>query len=189
MKKNILITSLLATLPLSASADFMDAEWAAKACEGWNANKELTTKLGGKWVDNNADRGYKLVQMYRTECGETTKIQLNLESKDGKATCSYGGVPDGKEFNPKVDYLMHAKDKHWTCIGADKFGCGAMGAMSTGKLKFTGPKMEAMGVMGPFGAFLRLTGEIEGEKVECTNSSESKSEGKSTNSGALENDY
>jgi putative sterol carrier protein len=189
MKRNILITSLLATLPLSVSADFMDAEWATKACEGWNANEELTTKLGGKWVDNNADRGYKLVQMYRSECGEDTKIQLTLESKDGKAICGYGGVPDGKALDPKVDYVMHAKDKHWTCIGAGKFGCGAMGAMSTGKLKFAGPKMEAMGVMGPFGAFLRLTGEIEGEKVECTNSSESKKEGKSTNSGALENDY
>jgi len=169
MQKHILITSLLATLPLHVSADFMDAEWANKACKGWNANEELTTKLGEKWVKNNADRGYKLVQMYRTKCGEDSKVQLTLEPKDGKAYCSYGGAPDGKAVDPKVDYVMHAKDKHWTCIGAGKFGCGAMGAMSTAKLKFSGPKMEAMGVMGPFGDFLLLTGKIEGEKGECAN--------------------
>jgi putative sterol carrier protein len=42
-----------------------------------------------------------------------------------------------------------------------------MGAMTTGKLKFDGPKMEAMGVMGPFNAFLKLTGTIGGEKGAC----------------------
>ena len=35
-------------------------------------------------------------------------------------------------------------------MGEGAFGCGAMGAMTTGKLKFSGPKMETMGVMGPF---------------------------------------
>ena len=108
-----------------------------------------------------------MIQMYRTPCGEDSKVQLNIEDKDGKALCTYGGAPDGKAFDKKMDYLMHAKDEHWTCMGAGKFGCGAMGAMSTGKLKFTGPKLEAMGVMGPFGAFLKLTGDIPGEKAAC----------------------
>lgn len=153
--------------PLTVHADFMDALWAEQACEAWNKNETLITKLGDKWINNDADRGYKIVQMYRTDCGEKTKIQLTLVEDDGKAMCSYGGEPDDKAFNKKQDYLMHASDEHWICIGAGKFGCGAMGAMMSGKLKFTGPKMEAMGVMKPFGAFLRLTGELGGEKVAC----------------------
>ncbi len=154
--------------PLAAQAAFMDAEWAKKACDAWNQSETLTTELAGEdWMANNGGRGYKLVQMYRTECGEATKVQLTIEDRDGKAMCTYGGKPDGKAFDKKKDYLMHAKDKHWTCIGAGKFGCGAMGAMTTGKLKFTGPKMEAMGVMEPFGAFLLLTGKVAGDKGAC----------------------
>lgn len=171
MRMRALLTAMLAAgtvLPALASADFMDADWAANACDAWNQSETLTTKLAGEgWLDNNGDRGYKLIQMFRTACGEETKVQLNIEAKDGKAMCTFGGQPDGKDFNPKMDYLMHAKDKHWTCIGKAKFGCGAMGAMSTGKLRFKGPKMEAMGVMGPFGSFLKLTGDIPGEKTAC----------------------
>jgi len=168
MKLNKLFFTILVVTPAIASAEFMDNDWAKQACDGWNASEVLTTELAGEpWMDNNGGRGYKLVQIYRTACGEDTKIQLTIEPKDGKAICTYGGAPDGKAFNKKKDYVMHATDKHWTCIGAGKFGCGAMGAMSTGKLKFTGPKLEAMGVMGPFGKFLRLTGEIGGEKTPC----------------------
>ena len=168
MKLNKLILLALFFLPAIATADFMDVEWAKQACDGWNASETLTTELVGEpWMDNNGDRGYKTIQMYRTHCGEDSKIQLTIEPQDGKAICTYGGAPDGKVFNKKMDYIMHASDKHWTCIGEAKFGCGAMGAMSTGKLKFTGPKLEAMGVMGPFGTFLKLTGQLGGEKAAC----------------------
>ncbi len=170
MFKKIAFVSLLTGTPAIASAmTFMDTEWAKKACDDWNANDTLTTELAGDWVANNGGRGYKLVQIYRTKCGPDTRIQLTIEPKDGKAVCTYGGKPDGKAFDPKMDYVMHATDDHWTCIGKAKFGCGAMGAMATGKLKFTGPKMEAMSVMGPFGAFLKLTGDIGGDKGACPN--------------------
>ena len=165
--KKVLSVFIICLLPQLASADFMDAEWAASACEAWNDNSVLTDELAKKWIKNDGDRGYKLVRMYRTECGEGTQVQLTLSEMDGKAQCVYGGEPDDKEFNKKMDYLMHAKDKHWTCIGAKKFGCGAMGAMMSGKLKFKGPKGEAMSVMGPFGQFLQLTGTLGGEKVPC----------------------
>jgi putative sterol carrier protein len=42
-----------------------------------------------------------------------------------------------------------------------------MGAMASGKLKFKGPKMEAMGVMGPFDSFLTMTGKVPGDKAAC----------------------
>ena len=52
-------------------------------------------------------------------------------------------------------------------MGEASFGCGAMGAMMSGKLKFNGPKMEAMSVMGPFNQYLQLTGKVPGEKGAC----------------------
>ena len=166
MRKHLIVITML-LLPVAVRADFLDAEWAVKACEGWNQSEMLTTKLAKKWIKNDGDRGYKVIRMYRTECGEETQVQMTIVEQDGKATCEYGGLPDDKAFNKKQDYLMHATDDHWSCIGEANFGCGAMGAMMSGKLKFTGPKMEAMGVMKPFGAFLKLTGELGGEKTAC----------------------
>ena len=164
IKKMILISSVITGLSSSVIAtEFMDKAWAKNICEAWNKNDTLTSGLD-KWATNNKDRGYKLIQIYRTQCGEESKIQLNIVNKDGKAICTYGGKPDGKKADYSVDYIMNATDDDWTCMGKASFGCGAMGAMMSGKLKFTGPKMEAMSVMGPFGAFLELTGDVEGTK-------------------------
>jgi putative sterol carrier protein len=40
-----------------------------------------------------------------------------------------------------------------------------MKAMMFGRLKFVGPKVEAMTVMGPFEIFLKLPGKIAGDKA------------------------
>ena len=161
---------MLLSVPAQA-ANFMDAAWATQACAAWNADSTLTSGLmdtdGYSWAKNDGGRGYKLVQMYRTDCGESTKVQLNIVMQGDKATCSYGGAPDGKKMDASYDYLMHATDADWTCMGEGKFGCGAMGAMASGKLKFDGPKMEAMKVRGPFEGFLQLTGKVAGTKTEC----------------------
>lgn len=153
------------------AGEFMDAAWAAAACQAWNADNTLTSGLkdtdGYSWVKNDAGRGYKLVQMYRTDCGEGSKVQLTIVLENDKAMCKSGGAPDGKAMDYGVDYLMNAKDVDWTCMGEGKFGCGAMGAMMSGKLNFKGPKMEAMKVMTPFENFLRLTGKVPGTKTEC----------------------
>ena len=164
LKKIILVTTVTIGLTSSAMAtEFMDKTWAKKTCDAWNKNSTLTTGLA-EWSTNNKDRGYKLIQIYRTQCDTKSKIQLNIVNKGGKAICTYGGKPDGKKVDYDVDYLMHASDEDWTCMGKASFGCGAMGAMMSGKLKFTGPKVEAMSVMGPFGAFLELTGAVAGTK-------------------------
>jgi len=167
MNKKILLLGVIFTMESTYATTFMDANWADKICKAWNQNNTLTTELGKKWVKNNANRGYKLIQIYRDKCGKSSKIQLIIADKGGKAICTKGGKPDGKKVNTDVDYVMHASDKDWTCIGKGSFGCGAMGAMSTGKLKFNGPKMEAMSVMGPFGDFLTLTGKVAGDKNSC----------------------
>ncbi len=166
---HVLALGALIGLPAITSAGtFMDADWAKQACEKWNQTPALTNELAGEvWMDNNAGRGYKVLHLYRTHCGENTKQQLTISAKDGKAICTYGGAPTEKNFSPKSDYLMHATDEHWACMGKGDFGCGPMGAMMSGKLKFTGPKMEAMGVMGPFESFLRLTGTVAGDTSSC----------------------
>ena len=157
---------------------YMDASWARQACNAWNTNSILTKQLvdvdintndkgGYSWVRNNANRGYKLVQMYRSHCGEASKIQLTIQEKNGLAMCVAAGKPDNKKMNFSVDYLMHASDKNWACMGRGSWGCGAMGAMMTGKLKFKGPKGEAMTVMSPFEAFLKVAGKVPGDKASC----------------------
>jgi putative sterol carrier protein len=164
------------TLPLLAlgltaqaqAATFMDADWANAACAAWNKSPALTTGLAGSaWAANNAGRGYKVIQLYRTKCGEASRVELQISDKDGKALCTYGGKVKVASLNADVDYMMNATDDDWDCMGKGSFGCGAMGAMMTGKLKFKGPKGEAMGVMGPFDSFLQLTGKVPGDKTSC----------------------
>lgn len=159
------------------AADFMDAVWAKQACAKWNNTSVLTSQLaqlpgdmfgdGYKWISNDAGRGYKLIKIYRdgNNCGPNKAIQLTIAKKNDKAMCIYGGKPDGKKMNFSVDYVMHATDKNWTCMGTGS--CGVMGSMMRGKLKFQGPKMEAMKVMVPFAAFLKLTGSVPGAKAVC----------------------
>jgi putative sterol carrier protein len=164
-----LFAALACTVSASSqAATFMDADWASQFCKAWNANATLTKGLGGDaWAKNDAGRGYKTIQIYRDKCGEQGKVELEITNKDGKAMCTYGGAVKHDKPNYSVDYLMHATDEDWACMGEGKFGCGAMGAMTTGKLKFQGPKMEAMGVMGPFDGFLTMTGKVPGDKAAC----------------------
>lgn len=166
LKQIIMVLGISITLSSWVNAsDFMDESWAKNLCSQWNKHATLSDKLAGAaWVDNNAGRGYKLIQLYRSECGANTKIQLTIKNQNGKAVCTYGGRPDSKALSNKVDYVMNAKDKHWICMGAGKFGCGAAGAMSTGKLKLKGPVAEAKRIMQPFSSFLKLVGQIPGKK-------------------------
>ena len=50
-------------------------------------------------------------------------------------------------------------------MGAGDYG--PMRAMMFGRLNFEGPKLEAMGNMGPFGGFLRLVGKVPGDWQSC----------------------
>jgi len=167
INRTIVVATILLTGSLGAHADvFMSEAWAKQACAAWNKNSTLTNELSD-WAKNDDGRGFKTIQMYRDKCGLGSKIELKIANKDGKAICTYGGAVTNSNPDYGVDYLMYATDENWTCIGEGKSGCGAMGAMMTGKLKFSGPKMEAMGVMGPFNAFLVLTGSLGGYKGAC----------------------
>jgi putative sterol carrier protein len=141
-----------------ASALFSN-EWAAGACDAWNKNATLTTGLADKWVKNDAGHGFKVIHLYRSDCGDAYQSEMRIALKDGKAMCVYGGAVQTK-LDLSVDYLMNGTTEHWVEMGKGEYG--PFKAMAFGRLKFQGPKIEAATVMGPFDAFLKLTGEVPG---------------------------
>lgn len=162
MHKLSLILALTGLVSLNAQATpLMSTDWMAQACQAWNNNPILTNDLAEKWIKNDAGRGYKVVHMYRTDCGSDTRVEMTISGKDGKALCTYGGKVVHSSLNDDVDYVMHAETKRWREMGAGEYG--PMRAMMFGRLKFEGPKAEAMKVMGPFEQFLLMPGKVAGE--------------------------
>ncbi len=162
MRTISLALAAVGLVSLSAqAAPMMSADWAVQACQSWNNNPILTDELAEKWIKNDKGRGYKVMHMYRTDCGETTKIEMTISAKNGKALCSYAGPIQHTTLDLDSDYLMHAETKRWKEMGAGEYG--PMRAMMFGRLKFEGPKGEAMRVMGPFEQFLLIPGKVRGE--------------------------
>jgi putative sterol carrier protein len=60
---------------------------------------------------------------------------------------------------------MFADTKRWIEVGNGDYG--PMKAMMLGRLKFKGPKIEAMGNMGPFKNFLLLFGKFPADPTTC----------------------
>jgi putative sterol carrier protein len=149
-----------------AQVVFMSAEWAAKACEAWNADPVLTGKLAESgWIANDAKRGFKVMQIYRKDCKDSPRVEMRIAKKDGKAQCVYGGKLETATLVSDADYVMHADTQRWGEMGKGEYG--PMRAMTFGRLKFSGPMMEAMGNMGPFENFLLLTGKVPSDSSTC----------------------
>lgn len=159
------VTLLLTTTVAQAAPVLMSAEWAAEACEAWNNDPVLTEQLVEKWIKNDRGRGYKVIQIYRMDCADSPKVELRLAEKDNKVMCTYGGNVKAAELDKKSDYLMWAKTHRWQEMGAGKYG--PMRAMMLFRLKFKGPKWEAMNHMGPFKNFLLLTGKVPSDAASC----------------------
>jgi len=134
-------------------------EWAAGVCNAWNKDSRLTTDLVDKWVNRDAGRGYKIIQLECIDCANNYQSELRIAQKYGKAMCVYGGTVQSQR-DSNVDYLLSAKNQHWIEMGNGELL--AMRAMMFGKLKFQGPKMEIMAALDPFGALLQLTGNALG---------------------------
>ena len=70
----------------------MSADWAKQACDAWNADPVLTGELAKSgWIENDAKRGFKVMQIYRTDCPNSPRVEMRVAMKDGKAMCVYGG--------------------------------------------------------------------------------------------------
>ena len=161
MRKLAITLAALSCAISAQAAPLMSAEWAAQACQYWNTSHALTTELAVRWAPNDAGRGYKVIHMYRTDCGEASKVEMTISTKGGKTTCAYGGKMQHASLNYDVDYLMNAETKRWHEMGNGEYG--PMRAMLFGRLKFQGPKGEAMKVMGPFEQFLLIPGKVPGD--------------------------
>jgi len=166
-----LYTGLAALLATTASwadeqAPMMSAAWGGEACAAWNADPVLTEELAQSgWINNDKGRGFKVMQVYRSDCSETPTAELRVSLLDGKAHCVYGGAVETAVLDKGADYVMHAETKRWMEMGAGEYG--PMKAMMFGRLKFSGPYGEAMGNMGPFTNFLLLVGKVPASTETC----------------------
>ena len=152
----------------AAGPVFMSADWAKQACDAWNADPVLTGELAKSgWIENDAKRGFKVMQIYRTDCPNSPRVEMRVAMKDDKAMCVYGGKGRNGQAGLRADYVMHAETARWGEMGRDEYG--PMKAMMFGRLKFDGPMMEAMGNMGPFKNFLLLTGKVAASSASCPN--------------------
>ena len=158
--------ALAVASPVGAAAPgLMTPEWAQEMCKAWNADPVLTTKLvESGWVRNDRKRGFKSMQIYRSDCADSARIELRVVEKDGKATCAYGGKAE-TVLDTSVDYVMFAETGRWIEMGKGEYG--PMKAMFLQRLGFDGPMMEAMGNMGPFESFLLLVGKVPGDASGC----------------------
>ncbi len=163
----VAIALAVAGAPLAASAAapaLMSPAWTSAFCSAWNATPQLTQGLSGEWLHDDKGRGYKIVEMYRDDCGSAGVVELKIVPRDGKAYCSYGGVPQAApDF--AVDFLMHAKTADWEAMG--RGDPGPMWAMMSGKLQFQGPKLVAMRAIKPFASFLQLVGKVDYDAKTC----------------------
>lgn len=162
-KLSLLTASLLAISAsgVQAAPAMMSAEWTAQACDAWNKDATLTDGLADKWIENDKNRGYKIVQMYRTDCGAATKVEMKIQPQNGKAMCTYGGKVQTASLSDSKDYVMYAPTKTWREMGAGEYG--PKGGMFFHSFRFDGPNAEAMGVMGAFEAFVLFPGKIPGD--------------------------
>jgi putative sterol carrier protein len=152
--------------PIAAQPALMSAEWAHAACEAWNKEAVLTDQLAESgWVKNDKGRGFKVMQVFRKDCGEAPTAELRVALKNDKAMCVYGGKVETVKLERSADYVMSAETARWVEMGRGDYG--PMRAMMFGRLEFVGPKMEAMGNMGPFESFLLLVGKVPGDAKAC----------------------
>jgi putative sterol carrier protein len=166
-------TSLAAALmtlalagPALAAPSLMSAEWANEACGAWNKDPVLTDKLvESEWVKNDKGRGFKVMQVYRSNCSDRPTAEMRIALKDGKALCVYGGAPETAKLDSGADYVMKAETVHWVEMGKGEYG--PMAGMMFGRLGFEGPMIEAMGNMGPFENFLLLVGKVPSDTAAC----------------------
>ncbi len=153
-----IVAAFLAT-PALANPVLMSGDWTKGLCQAWNAEPVLTGKLAESgWVKNDKGRGFKVIQIYRTDCGKKPTAEVRIALKDGKAACVYGGAAETAKLDMSADYVMDADTPRWEEMGRGEYG--PMRAMMFGRLSFDGPMGEAMGNMGPFEAFLMLVGKV-----------------------------
>ncbi len=169
MRTGSFVVALFATAiatPALAASVLMSGDWGNEACAAWNKDPVLTDKLvESGWVTNDGGRGFKVMQVYRSDCGDKPTVEMRVSLQNGKAMCVYGGVPQTPKLDGGRDYVMKAETERWVEMGKGNYG--PMYAMMFGRLGFDGPMLEAMGNMGPFENFLLLVGKVPADTGSC----------------------
>lgn len=161
-----IVAAACAAAPAFANPVLMSGDWTQGLCKAWNDNSVLTGKLvESGWVKNDKGRGFKVIQIYRTECSKAPTAEIRISLKDGKAACVYGGPAETAKLDGSADYVMDAETHRWEEMGRGEYG--PMRAMMFGRLSFSGPMGEAMSNMGPFEAFLTLVGKVPYDVRSC----------------------
>ena len=161
-----LCAALAAAPALAQQPVLMSADWARAACEAWNREATLTDQLAESgWAKNDLGRGFKVMQVYRSDCGAGPTAEMRIALKGAKAQCVYGGAVQTAKLDDSADYVMSAETARWLEMGRGEYG--PMRAMMFGRLAFVGPKLEAMGNMGPFESFLLLVGKVGSTSASC----------------------
>lgn len=149
-----------------AAPVLISPDWGIDACQAWNASPALTQKLvESGWVKNDTGRGFKVIQLYREDCGDKPSAELRIALRDNLARCVYGGKVETQKLASDADYVMSAETDSWLEMGRGDYG--PMRAMISGSLGFAGPMGEAMGNMAPFESFLLLVGKVPAETSQC----------------------
>ncbi len=160
------LAAIALAAPALAAPVMMTGDWGKDACVAWNKDPVLTDKLvESGWVKNDKGRGFKVMQVYRSDCGDKPTAELRVALKDGKAMCVYGGAAETAKLDGGSDYVMKAETARWVEMGKGEYG--PMAAMMLQRLGFDGPMMEAMGNMGPFENFLLLVGKVPSDTKSC----------------------
>ncbi len=161
------LCSALACAPaLAQQPVLMSGDWAKAACDAWNREATLTDQLAESgWAKNDKGRGFKVMQVYRSDCGSRASAEMRIALQGAKAQCVYGGAVQTAKLDDSADYVMSAETARWLEMGRGEYG--PMRAMMFGRLSFVGPKMEAMGNMGPFESFLLLVGKVGSTAASC----------------------
>ena len=160
------LSETAAAQPAGDLAPMMSVGHIEQFCDAWNADELMTKGLAdSEWVDNDGDKGFKIIQLYRKDCPDSPHVEMQFERQDNKAMCVYAGKVENPDLDRSADYEMFAETKRWIEIGNGDYG--PMKAMMFGRLKFKGPKIEAMGNMGPFKNFLLLFGHFPSDPTVC----------------------
>lgn len=157
-----LMAGTLLAVSAQAAPTLLSPEWAAQACSAWNQDPVLTRELvKSKWVSNDGGHGYKAIQIYRNDCGQSAWVELQIARKGDLAQCIYGGKVRTAKRDSGIDYVMNASTQNWVEMGKGDYG--PMKAMMTTRLRFSGPMFEAMNNMAPFESFLLLVGKVDAD--------------------------
>jgi len=160
------LSETAADKPAGELHPLMSVAYIGQFCDAWNADELMTKGLAdSEWVDNDGDKGFKIIQLYRLDCPDSPHVEMQFERQDNKAMCVYAGKVENPDLDRSADYEMFAETKRWIEIGNGDYG--PMKAMMFGRLKFKGPKIEAMGNMGPFKNFLLLFGHFPSDPAVC----------------------